>query len=334
MPVSSPATDTRHPPAAADLASLFPHLLRLRVTVVLQDAFRPPSFPGSLWRGVLGHGLRRALCVTGAPRCGGCLLEASCFYSRFFESPAPDGALARRYSHTPHPWVLEVTPEERPRQRAAGERLSFGLLVLGESVRQLPYLVHALQQAGRRGLGRAHVPFEIAVIERETVLGSGRWQAVYHPGGSVERDAGTAWPALPAAPPRAVLHLATPLRMKRYGDLVGPAEFDLPLLLRALRERITTLHGLYGERRAAAPVLPDPADTPPQAPGGQRLRWFDWTRFSSRQRTRMRMGGLTGALELDTAALADWWPWLWAGQWLHVGKQTAMGLGRYRLHPA
>ncbi|WP_420842151.1 CRISPR system precrRNA processing endoribonuclease RAMP protein Cas6 [Halorhodospira abdelmalekii] len=24
------------------------------------------------------------------------------------------------------------------------------------------------------------------------------------------------------------------------------------------------------------------------------------------------------------------WPWVWLGQWLHVGKGAVMGMGRYR----
>jgi CRISPR/Cas system endoribonuclease Cas6 (RAMP superfamily) len=62
------------------------------------------------------------------------------------------------------------------------------------------------------------------------------------------------------------------------------------------------------------------------------VEWQDWTRYSSRQRTRMQMGGIVGSAELDTAGMdSEGWAGLWLGQWLHIGKQTSMGLGHYRL---
>jgi hypothetical protein len=60
------------------------------------------------------------------------------------------------------------------------------------------------------------------------------------------------------------------------------------------------------------------------------MRWHDWTRYSSRQRQAMTLGGLVGKVELegDIAPFADV---LARGQWLHVGKNATFGLGHYRL---
>lgn len=43
------------------------------------------------------------------------------------------------------------------------------------------------------------------------------------------------------------------------------------------------------------------------------------------------MSGIVGRAELSGEALAACLPLLWLGQWLHVGKGTSMGLGRYVL---
>ena len=65
----------------------------------------------------------------------------------------------------------------------------------------------------------------------------------------------------------------------------------------------------------------------------RQLRWFDWTRYSSRQQQEMALGGVVGAWRLNGPrdALASVWPWLWLGQWLHVGKNASFGLGGYQL---
>ena len=63
----------------------------------------------------------------------------------------------------------------------------------------------------------------------------------------------------------------------------------------------------------------------------QQLKWFDWTRYSSRQHTEMNMGGLIGSVQLDMQDLDDFWPYLWLGQWTHAGKGTSMGMGAYTI---
>jgi CRISPR/Cas system endoribonuclease Cas6 (RAMP superfamily) len=61
------------------------------------------------------------------------------------------------------------------------------------------------------------------------------------------------------------------------------------------------------------------------------MEWFDWTRYSSRQETEINMGGLVGTVELCMNDLEDYWPYLWLGQWTHVGKGTSMGMGAYTI---
>ena len=62
-----------------------------------------------------------------------------------------------------------------------------------------------------------------------------------------------------------------------------------------------------------------------------RLRWYDWSRYSSRQQTTVPMGGLVGTIELAGDGLEPFWPYLWLGQWTHAGKGAVMGLGGYRI---
>jgi CRISPR/Cas system endoribonuclease Cas6 (RAMP superfamily) len=49
----------------------------------------------------------------------------------------------------------------------------------------------------------------------------------------------------------------------------------------------------------------------------------------------MTLGGVMGhwTLHGSAEALAALWPWLWLGQWLHVGKNATMGMGGYALVP-
>lgn len=297
------------------------------------EALRLPAYAGSAWRGLLGYGLRRAACVTRQPVCDGCLLQSSCVYSTVFEPLESRDLAGRRYSASPHPFVLEVDPFV-PRMVASGDRLRLGINLMGQAVDQVPYLIHAMQFAGRHGLGRDRRRFALIGLYREDVLGSERWRQVYNSvSGSYSAPQGAGSAACPQAPTAARIRLLSPLRIKRHNHLVGASEFEAADLLRNLCARLSLLSNLYGEnqsvlnwrclRAAAEEVRLDEIQ----------LRWHQFTRFSSRQNTLMQMDGLCGEFVLHGPGFKTFWPALWIGQWLHVGKGTSFGLGGYRLDP-
>ena len=119
------------------------------------------------------------------------------------------------------------------------------------------------------------------------------------------------------------------------GQPLGPDRLDARTLLSQMLRRASLVLDLH------LGVRPAPYDAPamlaavvPTLSDDRRgLRWRDWSRYSGRQKQEMNLGGVTGAwtLRADPAALAPFLPWLRLGQWLHLGKNTTMGLGGYRL---
>ncbi|NKN34660.1 CRISPR system precrRNA processing endoribonuclease RAMP protein Cas6 [Marichromatium bheemlicum] len=303
----------------------FPALMRFRFRLRALEPIALPAYPGSTWRGLLGHGLRHSVCVTGAPVCDGCLLARTCVYSTLFEIPADAPA------NTPHPFLLDLDPEA-PTRLAVGDSYRLGITLIGTAIAQLPYLIHALTQAGTQGVGRARGRFGLEAVDCESRLGAADWNPIYRAGQQGCRVP-TALPpqAPPDIPERIGVKLRTPLRLKRAGRFVGAREFDVDDFIRALYRRLGALAACHG-------LTPDVfmAGYPRPARGSidmrvDEVRWFDWTRFSSRQQRQMQFGGLLGELELSGDGLAVIWPALWLGQWTHIGKATAFGLGGYRL---
>lgn len=311
----------------AGCSGAVPPVARYRLNLRATSAIRLPAYAGSAWRGALGHALKRTVCVTGARHCPDCLLYRSCVYPYVFETPPPENAAKlRKYTAAPHPFVIEPWPDCR--DLAPDQIFGVDLVLIGRGNAQLAYFIEALRRAGERGLGSGGGRYALDGVEQETAAG---WQAIYAPGGRLQTLPATvpAPPPLPAGPVR--VELLTPLRLKVGNDLVTPhrlrfRDFFSPLLRRvSLLSYFHTDTPLETDFRA----LVQAAEAVPLAE--PELRWFDWTRYSSRQDALLQMGGLVGSFVLPGAALAPFWPYLWLGQWTHAGKGAVMGLGRYRL---
>ncbi|MDF9391746.1 MULTISPECIES: CRISPR system precrRNA processing endoribonuclease RAMP protein Cas6 [Methylococcus] len=288
-----------------------------------EQPVRLPDYPGSAWRGALGRALKRAVCVVRGTPCKECLLYRACVYSYVFETPPPPGTRKmRKYDAAPHPFVLEVEPSHAP------QAIQIGVTLIGRAERNLPYLVHALQQAGRQGIGKRDNRLELQTIRQHD--GNGNTLPIW----SAEQPLTPLPAAIPATPPlpeRCRILLQTPLRLRREEHHVGPGEFGFAIFFGNLLRRLSMLSYFHTD----TPLETDFADLMTQARQvplkDTELRWYDWTRYSSRQNTAMQMGGLLGSFILDGSRLAPFWPYLWLGQWTHTGKATSMGLGRYRI---
>jgi len=300
---------------------------RYRFTFAMRQELRLPDFAGSLLRGQFGAALRRTACITKEKTCAGCPLLATCPYPAIFETPAPAAHELQKFSQVPNPYVIEPPPLGT-RAIAAGETLAFGMVLVGRALDQLPLIVYALQRALRDGLGAERARGELQDIAWESAAGpESVWDAAaarlraHAPSLEVPGlDGGT----------QATLSIATPLRLQDNGRPLRPHELSPRKLVTALVRRAALLFEFHADRPglgAQATVLARCAESLADA---RDLTWHDWTRYSSRQRQSMTLGGVLGTWTLR-GDLAPLLPWLWLGQWLHAGKNATMGMGAYRL---
>ena len=155
---------------------------RYRVYLRAEAPIRLPAYAGSAWRGVLGHALKRTVCVTREPSCPGCLLYRSCVYPYVFETPPPtDTAKLRKYPAAPHPFVVEPLAG-LPGCGGRCRPLGVDLTLLGRGRTQLPYFIEALRRAGETGIGKERNGCLCAGVRGS---GNGRrgWTPIYAPGG-------------------------------------------------------------------------------------------------------------------------------------------------------
>ncbi len=153
---------------------------QFRFTLRPEEPMRLPAYAGSALRGGFGHAFKRAVCVVRHGECDRCLVRQQCSYQYVFETPPPaDTEMLRKYPAAPHPFVIEP-PLDGRRNYAAGDRLEFGLTLIGRGIDYLPYFIVAFEEFGRTGLGRSHGRFRLASVCGETRNGgSERWVTIY-----------------------------------------------------------------------------------------------------------------------------------------------------------
>lgn len=303
-----------------------------RLGCIARDPVRLPAYAGSAWRGLLGHALKRAVCVTRRPECPGCRLRPSCIYTYVFETPPPpESTRMRRYPAAPHPFVL-APPWDAPRRLRPGERFELDFQLIGRANGRLPYILHALARGGETGIGKGNGRYRVERLEQASTSPNGRWTTIYRDGGELNPVPPRA-PEVARPPCRARVELRTPLRLYRDGRLLDPDRLRFDDLFRSLLRRISSLCYFHDGHSLEADFAALTRQSRDIDIGERRLRWADWHRYSSRQDASVPMGGLLGTFEIGDG-LATFWPYLWVGQWLHAGKGASMGLGRYRLEPA
>lgn len=301
-------------------------MLRFELEFEARRPFWVTGYRGSAWRGVFGHALKRLVCIWRERDCPRCLLAKNCAYPYLFETPMVR-TKEEREELSPHPFLLAIEGAWQ-RRVIVSERL--GVTLLGEGCKSWPYVLQAFREAGELGVGKDKTPMELRGIRQEDPAGSGEWSTVWEARqGMVVRP-----PTVPTIPPKASLFricLQTPLRLRLQQNLVGVHELTPLRFLEAVERRAAILSKLHGEGRQAGEGRRGARWAERVRELRRGLRWRDWERYSNRQQSKVPMGGLIG--EWEWAVEDDWdgWESLWWGQWLHVGKGTSMGLGRYTI---
>ena len=286
----------------------------LHLTFRSDAALTLPQPPGALWRGAIGQRLRRDVCITGANECTGCPFIARCDYGRLFEPLPPQTGVGRHFHEPPRPWILAPGSQRRVR---AGETLDLDITLTGAGLRAWPSLRRTL---GRLELGPAHLEL-IDAQSRPPV-----------PAGIAPRtELAGEHPAPPPCPEAVRVYLCSPLRLQRQGRPIGPSELNAYAFFAALLRRLDALGAAEVASQEAPQLLTHVRDQVRLV--NAQIDWRKGGRTSHSQGQRVPMGGIVGQFDLQ-GSIAPLWPWLWTGQWTHIGKSAVMGLGRYKLEAA
>lgn len=324
-------SDAQSTPLALQLA-------RYRFHFDVKSPLRLPPFASSTLRGVYGRALRHLACVTRASDCRGCVMVSSCPYPPLFEPQSV--TRARRESSAGQPVLTTYAIEagfcgEHARRLSevrlgSGEPYSFDMVLMTPlSIAQLPLTITAWQFAFEKGVGKGNGTGLLTRVE--FLPDDENLHTIYcTEDARVARHNPVVTVPQFSEPMDVTLQLVTPLRIEQQGRVIKSQDLTVGMFLRHLIRRVSFQVG------AQQPQIFSLADIHrfnaiADAVRGEfrDLVWHDWSRYSSRQKQSMTLGGLLGQLHLEQVP-PELLPFVYLGQWLHVGKETSFGMGRYQ----
>lgn len=333
------------------------------------DTLLPP-FLGSTLRGAFGQALKAVACSAPHGDCSRCLVIERCLYPRLFETsalpvasanaarpePSVTPTLLKHRQDAPRPFIF-IPPQPygnnspvrardellRSRVRVrAGEPLIFGLSLLGDAIKELPYVVYAVSLMARHGFGAARAPFVLekvfALDPRREIYTSGanriETREVDHTTLGTLVQARMDQLCLPVTDGRAAardgitLRFITPARLRIKGRLLETPSFAQ--LISSLSLRLSMLAQSFSQQ----PLIYDYRSMIELAQGvdtrASTLRLMVLDRFSNRRQGKLELDGFMGEITF-APVFRELLPLLVAGEFLNVGSATAFGLGRYSI---
>ncbi len=296
-----------------------------------------PSYKCSTFRGGFGYAFKKVVCAIKDKECLECLLKERCIYSYVFETPPPsDTKIMRKYKSAPHPFIIEPPLEKRHGYTPETE-VTFGLILIGRAIDYLPYFIYTFDELGKIGIGKGKVRYELKYVfcGDKTIYDSE--DKTLKPFSPILLNLESPFLNLQSRilnPDNSKFKLLkirflTPTRILYNGHLTLDLEFHI--LIRNLLRRIALLSYFHCGGEPSEWDFKGIIEKAKEVKIKERnLRWYDWERYSTRQDTRMKMGGFVGDITFG-GNTEPFMPLIKAGEVLHVGKGTAFGLGKYEI---
>lgn len=291
--------------------------------VAKESLFFPPGKAANILRGALGVIFRKIACVPHCADARNCDMRDSCPYARVFE-PIACGGGPSGLADWPRPFVFRARHLDG-RTVHAGESFWFDLHVFSLDQNVLAYFVLTFASLAREGLGPRRGKADLQrVLTGEQVLYEGSAQTI---SGAVEPLSLDLTPAADS-PRRIRVDFLTPTELKHEQKIARRPEF--PILFGRIRDRLATLSRLYGADTLDIDFQGTNARAAAVKMTSCRLGRQESERRSTRTGQGHSIGGFVGRAEYE-GDLAEFLPYLEAGRWVGVGRQSVWGKGEIKI---
>ncbi len=302
------------------------NLAKFNFVLKLEEPAVLPEYKGSTLRGGFGVTLKKLCCFQRKKICSECLLREKCFYSITFESfPFKINKNYSIIKEIPRPFVLEP-PLEKKTQYSKFEELIFSLILFGKAVGYLPYIIYTFIELGKIGIGKKRTKFTLKEVRdfKDNLI----YDSISETMRNIDSSFCCEIKEFNKTISTLKLTFLTPTRIKYNGHYTDNPEFHI--IIRALLRRISALLYFYCDQELKVDFKYLILKSKNVKIIKNETKWVDWERYSSRQNTKMKLGGFIGEVVYE-GEFKDFLGLLQIGEYTHIGKNCTFGLGKYVL---
>lgn len=305
-------------------------LAQYRIILKAKEPILMPRYSGSTLRGGFGHAFKKIVCTKGLIECKDCMLNSVCPYSYVFEtSPTEIATQLRTYSDIPRPFIID--PLETYGNYKPNEIMEFRLTLIGRGIDYLPYFLVSFNELGEIGIGRGRGRFQLTKVIADSGIDKDRSVYSYETAMVNNLDATLHFSDIQKesdglSKDQITLLFLTPARMLSEGRLSEDLTFRI--FMQRLIGRISALSYFHCGQSLEMDFKQFLSQAEQIETIKSSLYWHDWRRYSLRQDTQMKLGGILGEITYK-GDLEPFLPFIALGQYIHVGKNVTFGLGKY-----
>ncbi len=304
--------------------SKFP-IARYRFNFEVKESINFADYAGSAIRGAFGHSLRRISCMTHLKDCSECPLKDTCPYLQIFEPPLPKKETIQKFSKIPVPYVIEA-PNEQNFSYKPGDKFSFDLVLIGKALDFTALIIFAMIKAMHRNIAKGSAEF----VEVNYLDDNNSEFCIYNREMSqIEEHDNCLKLNIFTKNQNVILNFTTPLRIQNNGRILTPSEYTPGILLMPLFRRVALLNDFFCKDKLDIPFKEIPQLFENINLSATMVK-KNWIRYSNRQKKHMNLGGYVGTVKLSNVPPLVLM-FLKLGTYIHLGKNTSFGLGRFEL---
>lgn len=293
---------------------------------LVQDALNIPNQSGVIWHSVLGKSLKELSCISKGAECSHCMFAYQCDYTQLLTGfPAVDSSIMRNFNTVPSPLIIQTALSDSGEYKQ-GDTLKVGFVLCGKANDKLPSLVRALYLAGHQGLGVNRSKLQLKQVTQST--GSGEARSLLSQGKLLE-SAPIECSRITPTPRRVTLKFITPYIPP--GKVSNNSVIDINRLLMGIIRRVDLIKYFSTGVKLDADFKALKTITESIKVITEDVSFHREVRYSSAKGKVKNTSGFVGEVTLDLEQHEELWPYLAIGQSLNVGKNAAMGFGRYIL---
>jgi len=284
-----------------------------------------PSFKGSTFRGGFGYTLKKICCATKNKSCDECIIKSKCVYSILFEAKINnEGYKVLGFVEPPRPFVLEI-PNDNKNFYNIGDTLELYILIFGNSIQFFPYIVLTFHELGKIGIGSTKAKYDLVSVE--TIDGkpiyNSQSQMFYNNGSTIKLSFDDVKEIN-----QIKINFLTPTRIKTNGKYTKDITFKT--LIKTILRRLMGLFLFYADKKLECNFNEILNESEKINLISSNLKWVEFERFSTRQKTKMKLGGVVGEVVYE-GKITKFYPLLKIGEYIHIGKNTTFGFGEYEI---